>query len=70
MLPCKHMLVLFEHIEDTSLDRLLSSYRNSPFFNFNAEIISTFQVQENELQIVSNGLEPEVSTVELKSQFC
>ena len=62
MLPCKHMLTLFEHIKDISWDRLPSSYRNSPFFNLDAEIISTLQVQENELQIANNGLEPEVST--------
>ena len=56
------MLALFEHIEDISLDRLRSSYRNSPFFNLDAEIIPTLQVQQNELQIANNGLKPEVST--------
>ena len=61
MLPCKHMLVLFEHIKDVSWDRLPSSYRNSPFFNLDVEIISMLQVQENELQIANNGLGPEVS---------
>ena len=58
MLPCKQMLALFEHIEEISLDPLRSSYRNSPFLNLDEEIISTLQVQENEL----HGLEPEVST--------
>ena len=62
MLPCEHMLALFENLKDISWDRLPSSYRNSPFFNLDAEIISTLQVQENELQIANNGLEPEVST--------
>ena len=62
MLPCKHMLALFEHIKDISWDRLPSSYRNSPFFNLDVEIISMLQVQENELQIANNGLGPEVST--------
>ena len=58
MLPCKQILALFEHIEEISLDPLRSSYRNSPFLNLDEEIISTLQVQENEL----HGLEPEVST--------
>ena len=62
MLPRKHMLALFEHIKDILWDRLPSSYRNSPFFNLDEEIISTLQVQENELQIANDGLEPEVST--------
>ena len=62
MLPCKYVLALFEHIEDISWVRLPSSYRNWPFFNLDAEIISTLQVQENELQIANDGLEPEVST--------
>ena len=62
MLPCKHVLALFEYIEDISWDRLPSSYRNLSFFSLDAEIISTLQVQENELQIANNGLEPEVST--------
>ena len=62
MLPFKHMLALFEHIKDISWNHLPSSYRNSSFFNLDAEIISTLQVQENELQIANNGLEPEVST--------
>ena len=56
------MLALFEHIKDISWNRLPSSYRNSPFFNLDAEIISTLQVQENELQIANNGLGPEIST--------
>ena len=62
MLPCEHMLALFENLKDISWDRLPSSYRNSPFFNLDAEIIPTLQVQENELQIANNGLGPEIST--------
>ena len=62
MLPRKHMLALFEHIKDILWDRLPSSYRNSPFFNLDEEIISSLQVQENELQIANDGLEPEIST--------
>ena len=62
MLPCEHMLALFENPKDISWDRLPSSYRNSPFFNLDAEIIPTLQIQENELQIANNGLGPEIST--------
>ena len=52
----------FKLQKDISWDRLPSSYRNSPCFNLDAEIISTLQVQKNELQIANDGLEPEVLT--------
>ena len=38
MLPCKHMLALFEHTEGISWDCLLSSYIKLPFFNLDQEI--------------------------------
>ena len=46
MLPCKHMLALFDHIKYISWN-----------FNLEEEIILTLQVQENELQIANNGLD-------------
>ena len=38
-------------------------------FNLDAEIISTLQVQENELQIANDGLEPEVLTEGAEKQI-
>ena len=70
MLPFKYVLALFEHIEDISWVRLPSSYRNWPFFNLDAEIISTLQIQENELQIANDGLNQKFQLKELKNQFC
>ena len=59
----------FKLQKDISWDRLPSSYRNSPCFNLDAEIISTLQVQENELQIANDGLEPEVLTEGAEKQI-
>ena len=39
----------------------IAFFKNSPFFNLDEEIISMLQVQENELQIANDRLEPNVS---------
>ena len=64
------MLTLLEHIEDSSWDRLPSSYRNSPFFNLDEEIIPTLQVQENQIQIVNEDWNQKFQLKKLKNQFC
>ena len=69
MIPCQHMLALFEHIEDISCDRSPSSYGTLPFFNLGDGIISTLQVEENESQITNVGLEKQGLLRELASQF-
>ena len=38
-LPCKHMFAVFRHNPDWGFDKLPDTYRNSPFFSLDEEII-------------------------------
>ena len=43
MLPCKHMLVLFEKLDEVSWESLPSSYMQSPFLNLDDAVIDVVE---------------------------
>ena len=42
LLPCKHMISIFEHLSEYSWDKLPEKYSQSPYFKIDTDVISVF----------------------------
>ena len=69
LMPCKHMMAIFEHHSEVTWDSFCTSFKDSPFFKVDMEVVGV--IADNESQIgKSDDLEKKENEYDVNDLEC